>query len=102
MKEFGQFCYMMLILVASVIISGLMFAQMYEWFISKPFNLPQIGNLHAMGITTFIVLIKGKRRSLKESSKEKDSVIDVTSEFIYQLLMNLFILFIGYIITLLM
>ncbi len=101
MKEFGQFCYMMLILVASVIISGLMFAQMYEWFISKPFNLPKITNIHAMGIVTFIVLLKG-RKPLKESTKEPSSVVDITSEFIYQILLNLFTLFVGYIITLLM
>jgi len=101
MKEFGQFCYMILLLVASVIISGLIFAQMYEWFISTPFNLLQIRNIHAMGIMTFIVLLKG-RRSLKESSKEPTSVLEVTSEFIYQVIMNLIALFIGYVITLLM
>ena len=74
---------------------------MYEWFISTPFNLPQIRNIHAMGIMTFIVLLKG-RRSLKESSKEPTSVLEVTSEFIYQVIMNLIALFIGYVITLLM
>ena len=98
MESFGKFCYVVLLLVASIVINGLMFAQMYQWFIATPFNLPPIDFIHAMGIMTFLVFLKGR----KAKNEEEDPIKEITDKFFYSLLLDLITLSIAWSITLIM
>jgi len=64
MKTFGQFCAIILGIIAGMLTEGIVLSKMWNWFIS-PLGVPMIGFWLAVGITLTVGLIKNVPKTEK-------------------------------------
>lgn len=99
MKDFGEFCIMLLFIVVMTFLGGFVFMKLYNWFIVPAYGLQPILFIQAIGISAFIGFV---RYRYKESPDNKDAFDDSLSRFTHYVLYNLVALGLGWIVTLFM
>lgn len=93
MREFGKFCFAILIFTVGLIISGVTIDLFWDWFIAPVFGLQGLWFSQAVGLSMVIALLK-----TKVIKKDEDSDLDVdriTKAFTLQAIL----LLIGYVVS---
>ena len=92
----GKGIVILLGIIVSSVVSGFVFAKLWLWFIVSVFNLPVLNIGQAIGIMFFIGYLKLKKQDKKEDEKSFwEKFIDETG---WLLLVNIIILFFGYLL----
>jgi len=97
MENFGKFCYTAILLVITIFIGSYVFLKLWQWFIMTTFDAQSITIAQAMGIMLFVGYLRPKR---KTNDEEKFTIKKITKSFLETLLMAIFVLGIGWLITL--
>lgn len=75
MSTFGKICISIVLLTGSSLFAGLVFVQLWEWFIAKPFHLPVLTLPHGIGITCLVGMV-----TVNEGREQKDN--ETTMEYV--------------------
>lgn len=96
MKNFGKFCFAIILSVLSVLLGGFVFLKLYEWFIVTAFHTPKICIIQAIGLRIIIAYLKPQTAK----DEEKATMQKFKKEILLEVLKSIMVLVIGYLIFL--
>lgn len=102
METFGKTIYAILVIIVAILLGGLTFSILWNWFMVSIFDLRSLTIPQAIGLITIVNYLNYKENK-HESENETDSVIyKLTKTFLKYLSRCLITLFTAWVITLFM
>jgi uncharacterized protein YacL len=99
MENFGKVCFTLITMIITVLIGGFVFQTLWGWFIVPTFAMPQLTLIQAIGTSFFINYLK---MNLAEKNDDEFSMEFVLKRLVMSILIALFLLGFGWVITLFM
>lgn len=99
METFGKVCFTLITMIITTLIGGFVFQTLWSWFIVPTFAMPQLTLIQAIGTSCFINYLK---TNLSKKNDDEFSMEFVLKALVMSVVMALFVLLLGWIITLFM
>ena len=99
METFGKVCFTLITMIITALIGGFVFQTLWGWFIVPTFAMPQLTLIQAIGTSFFISYLK---MNLGKKNDDEFSIEFVFKALVMSIVMALFVLGLGWVITLFM
>jgi hypothetical protein len=99
METFGKVCFTLITMVITALIGGFVFQTLWGWFIVPTFTMQPMTLIQAIGTSFFINYLK---MNLGKKSDDEFSMKFVLKALVMSVVMALFVLGLGWVITLFM
>lgn len=99
METFGKVCFTLITMVITALIGGFVFQTLWGWFIVPTFTMQPMTLIQAIGTSFFINYLK---TNLGKKSDDEFSMEFVLKALVMSVVMALFVLGLGWVITLFM
>ena len=99
MKDLGKLFFTLITIVITALIGGFVFQTLWGWFIVPTFSMQPMTIIQAIGTSFFIGYLK---MNLRKKNDEEFTMEFVFKTLVSSIIMSLFVLGIGWIITLFM
>lgn len=97
MKQFGQFCTFIIVMVIASITSGWILSTLWSWFISDTFNVIELNIPQSIGLSLIINFLTVTR---SESHKREKTIMEnLLDSSLHLIAKYIFALGLGYIVT---
>lgn len=98
METFGKFIAFMIAIVLNTLIVGYTFSLLWGWFIVTTFNTRPLSIVESLGVITIWSYIKLKR----EEEKDEDFAEAIIKGVLFTFIMSIWVIVVGYVLTLFM
>jgi len=98
MENFGKFMIIIIVMIVTPLINGFVVMKLWNWFIIPIFSLQPLKLIEAIGFTIILAFITAKP---SKNNKEEDFWDKLFESVLYTILLGLFTLILGYVVSLL-
>lgn len=99
METLGKVCFTLITMVITALIGGFVFQTLWGWFIVPTFTMQPMTLIQAIGTSFFISYLK---INLSQKNDDEFSIEFVAKALVMSIVMGLFVLGLGWVITLFM